>query len=232
MNRVLFILLLSLPQTLLAWQTLEKGFERKAPASGIHLFRVDPTLYRIDLLTSAGFDAAALPTASFREKSRAMLVINGGFFDENFRPIGLVVRNGASLNPLTRANLGIFQVRPGGVASIIHERDWSGEGVETALQVGPRLVIAGATPKFKKEMEPHRRSAVGITKEGKILIALSNSPISIQEWAELLRKEAPYALNLDGGGSSQISVKFKNFSLEVPGATGIPTALAVLGQPK
>lgn len=208
-----------------SWTQLHEGWSYQKIAT-VHLFRLDPAQCRLDLLVATDFRQAALPAKGFREKSQAGLVINGGFFDESFRSLGLLVRQGKVVNPLRQVDWGIFQIRPG-VAAIIHRSQWGGEGVETALQAGPRLVIDGKIPSFKAETESHRRSAIGVTSEGKIIIAISEAPIPLRQWAELMQQQSVAALNLDGGGSSQISVKLKDFSLELPGTTGVPNALAV-----
>ena len=194
-----------------------------------HLFRLDPHQKRIELLLAADYSASALSADQFRDKSGAQLVINGGFFDERSRSLGLIVRKGQQLNPLRRADWGIFQLKAG-IPTILHRQQWSRDGVEMALQVGPRLVIDGSIPPFKPEAELHRRSAIGITPEGWIVIALSDRPIAIHSWAELLQKASRNALNLDGGGSSQISVKLDTFSLNLPGTTAVPNAVAVFAK--
>ena len=89
-------------------------------------------------------------------------------------------------------------------------------------------MIDGKIPRFKPEPEAHRRSALGITREGWILLAVADTPIGIGPWAELLQKEAVDVLNLDGGGSSQLSVQVGGFTLDLPGTTTVPNALAVV----
>ncbi len=229
-RRLLILSLFLVPSPLWAgWGTVAEGIEYRNLTTGearIHYFRIDPSRTRLDLLLASDHHVPHQSAKTFREKSGASLTVNGGFFDESFRSLGLLVKRGRIVNPLRNAGWGIFQIKNGRPA-IIHRGEWSPEEVELALQVGPRLVVNGQIPSFKPESEPHRRSAVGVTADGKLLIALCGTPIGIGEWAALLAREAPNALNLDGGGSSQISVKLKDFSLEVPGTTGIPNALAV-----
>ena len=226
LNSLLFLV----PFPLFAgWGTVVEGIEYRKLTTGearIHYFRIDPSRTRLDLLLASDHQVPHQSAKTFREKTGAGLAVNGGFFDESFRSLGLLVKGGRIVNPVRNAGWGIFQIREGRPA-IIHRSEWSPEGVDLALQVGPRLVVNGRIPSFKPESEPHRRSAVGITADGKLLIALCETPIGIGEWAALLSREAPNALNLDGGGSSQISVKLKEFSLEVPGTTGVPNAVAV-----
>ncbi|MBI2083454.1 MAG: phosphodiester glycosidase family protein [Deltaproteobacteria bacterium] len=230
MNKTFFFILLffslCLPLETLAWKPLQKGWDYQQEGSRIHLFQIDPREYRFDLLVARDNNTPTLAAKTYREKSGALLVVNGGFFDENFRSLGLLVKKGKILNPLRNSEWGIFQIRDK-TPSVIHRRDWNPEKVEIAIQVGPRLVIDGRIPSFKPEEEPHRRSAIGVTKEGKILIAIADEPIEMKKWAELIQRYAPFAMNLDGGGSSQISVRLKDLSLELIGTTAIPNAVAV-----
>lgn len=218
------------------WQVIDDGIQHRAATyrkgdreRRDHFFRIDPSRRRPDLLIAGDDQVPHLSAKAFREKSGALLVINGGFFDEKFRSLGLLVRRGVVINPLRPADWGIFQWGPQTLA-VIHRRDWTGEGVEFAIQVGPRLVVDGRIPSFKAEKEPHRRSALGVTADSQILVAISESPLPIREWAEELQREAVSALNLDGGGSSQISVKLGGFSLELPGTTGVPNAIGIFAR--
>ena len=178
--------------------------------------------------------STTLTANRYREQSGAVLVINGGFFNEFFRSLGLLVRRGKVLNPIRETSWGIFLLggQDGKGPSIINRRDWKSANAAAttlAIQVGPRLVIDGMIPSFK-ESGPTRRSAIGITKEGTVVIALMEGAVSLKKWAELLAQECPWALNLDGGGSSQIAVKTGRFSLNVEGLTAVPNALGVFGK--
>lgn len=224
---VLLVLFLSLFSTnAIAWQSIQKGWEYQKEGPRIHIFRIDPKEYRLDILIANDHGTPTLAAKTFREKSGALLVINGGFFDEKLRSLGLLVKKRQIVNLLRNSEWGIFQIRDH-VPSIIHRRDWNPEKVEMAIQAGPRLVIDGQIPSFKPEEQPHRRSAMGVTPEGKVLIAICDEPIEMRKWAELIQRFAPSAMNLDGGGSSQISVQLKDFSLELIGTTGVPNAVAV-----
>lgn len=226
MKRLFFLFLLFVSPSLLAeWRVVDPGLDYQRVGESVHLFRIDPGKFRLDLLLASDYGAAALTSGRFRERSGASLVINGGFFDEVFRPLGLRERRGERIHPVRNASWGIFLLGGKGPA-IIHQRDWNPEGVSMAIQVGPRLLVDGKVPSFK-ETGPSRRSALGITAEGLVVVAASDQPLLLREWALLLQKESVQALNLDGGGSSQISAKIGGFSLEVEGATGIPDAIAV-----
>lgn len=185
------------------------------------------------LLLASDYGTSPMTVRQYHERSGVLLVINGGFFDEFYRSLGLLVRQGRLLNPLRETSWGIFLLKEKGKeASIISHRDWKSADLPStmlAIQVGPRLVIDGKIPSFI-ESGPTRRSAVGMTRQGMVMIALTEGGLSLREWAELLAQECPWALNLDGGGSSQIAVKTGSFSLNVEGLTAVPNAIGVFGK--
>jgi uncharacterized protein YigE (DUF2233 family) len=223
----LFLLLVFPARAFPDWRTLEPGLEYESrPTFSAHIFRIDPKKFRVDLLLARDFGGTALTADSYRRRSGAVLAINGGFFDAGFRSLGLLHRRGQTLQPLREVSWGVFAVSAQGTR-ILSRTDWNPAGVETALQVGPRLVVDGAVQKFK-EAEPSRRSGVCLTPEGKLEIAVAEKPILLSEWAAFLQKDCPNALNLDGGGSTQISAKVSDWSLTVEGLTTVPNALAVL----
>ena len=244
MKKTLFLLVLCLlPSFAFAdWKMVEPGIDyRREGEPTVHFFRIDPARYRLDLLLASDYKVAALTMENYRTKSGALFVINGGFFDESFRSLGLLHRNGQTINPVREVSWGIFLIDAKGpriiqrkdwlpsravASAVLREAAWKSDGVKTAIQVGPRLVVDGKVQTFK-EAEPSRRSAIGITPEGLIEIVLSENLLTLKEWAETLQKDCPNALNLDGGGSSQLSAAFSGLSLKIDGMTTVPNAVAV-----
>lgn len=213
-----------------AWRNLQPGLDYESRIEiSAHVFRIDPAKFRVGLVLASDFKEPALTANEFRERSKAVLAVNGGFFAEAFRAMGLLFRNGKVLNPLRASAWGIFAVTDKG-ARILHRNDWDPKGVPeavtAALQVGPRLVVDGAVQKFKPAA-PDRRSAVGITSDGKIEIAIAEKPVLMEDWAAFMKRDCPDALNLDGGGSTQIAAKISDWSLNVEGFTAVPDGLAV-----
>ncbi|HEX5036952.1 MAG TPA: phosphodiester glycosidase family protein [bacterium] len=221
---------LSLPLTASAeWKELAPGLSYEArPESQAHVFRIDLKKNRVDVLTAPVLNRSALTAREFREHTQAVLAVNGGFFDAAFQGMGLIVRDGKVLQPLRASAWGIFAVSKD-EARILHRKDWNPKGVTAALQVGPRLVVDGEVQHFK-EAGPSRRSAVGITPEGEIEIAVAEKPMLLSEWAAFMGKDCPNVLNLDGGGSTQISVHAGDFDLNVEGYTAVPNALGIFSR--
>ncbi len=155
-------------------------------------------------------------------------MINGGFFSPEHKSLGLLVRDGKTINPLHPTSWwAIFQIAKEKPAIIPLRSFKANAETEMALQVGPRLVVNGEIPQFKPSLA--RRSGVGIRRNGNIIIAVTaNDEISMEEFANLFRGlECVDALNLDGGGSSQLYFSLNGFKLEVPGISRIANAITV-----
>jgi len=176
---------------------------------GIQAFALDLNDWKLRILT---FRDGARKTARAEEVGKshaASLVINGGFFDPQNRSLGLLIDEGKQLNPVRKADWGVFSVSSKEPrASIVHTRTWrkkKKKGLpEFAIQSGPRLVVSARALSLK----PHwaRRTAIGIQRGGrKVVVLVSSQSISMKELAQLfLDIDCPYALNLDGGSSTQL----------------------------
>jgi uncharacterized protein YigE (DUF2233 family) len=170
--------------------------------------------------------------AQVAQRLGALAVINGGYFDEQSRPLGLIVSDGRQVNPLRSADWGVLLVR-GRRAEIVHTRQVRElEGVQQALQCGPRLVAEGRPLKLKPSA-PEPRSAVGLDAAGRlVLAATTHGGLTLAQFAAILaRPEAEgglglsAALNLDGGPSSQMCVPGR---ADLPGGWAMPSHLALL----
>lgn len=202
-------------------------FKTQQPA--VHYFKMDPRSVKIDILLSA----EGLTASEFRKRHQSVLVINGGFFDVNGKSMGLMIRHGVEANPLRQNSWPIFLLggKEAKTPFIVPREEWQKNqkkygNVQLALQVGPRLVVEGKIQSFKESLSD-KRSAIGITKEGQLIIAMSQSPLWLKDWATLLSRYCVNAMNLDGGGSSQISFHDKGISINIDGDTPVPNAISV-----
>jgi len=159
-------------------------------------------------------------------------VVNGGFFLPDRSPLGLVISDGVKLNPLRRADWGVFYIARGR-PHIVHTRDFKeSDAISQAIQSGPRLVADGRP--FKLKRQTARRTAIAIDAAGRILLVftLVGSPLA-SDLAEILRRQEPegagarFALNLDGGPSSQAYVETGGMHLRLDGGWPVPTAVAL-----
>ena len=203
----------------------------EAPVAG-HVFRVDLRHARIEILDARRGDRRAARVATLREDAKALLVMNGGFFDTEIRPLGLVISANGQTSPLRKLDQGIFLIA-GGTPRIQHASEPIPANVEAALQAWPRLVVDGQPLRLKPQKS--RRSAICVPGDGTVLLVVFDSIVSLQELATELARPAKdgglgcwSALNLDGGPSSQVSLKTPAMSLEVDGGWAVPNAVAVL----
>lgn len=220
-----------------SWRHLGDGIQYRrldsvslTPWSHVHVFRIDPSKNHFGLLMAKDFGKLHASVAEFLEHTSANIAVNGGFFGERYEPLGLRIQDGVKRNSLKPISWwGIFYIKDG-KAHISNIKHFSGNaGVDLAIQTGPRLLIHGRIPSLK----PGRaeRSALGITRKGKvILLVTENTPLSTRELAELMRAEpigALYALNLDGGSSTQLAAHIHGFSLRVHGFSEVADVLTV-----
>jgi exopolysaccharide biosynthesis protein len=136
--------------------------------------------------------------------------VNGGYFNENFAPLGLRIANGQMIAPLQRARLitGVLVASPRGV-QIVRSRQFSRRlGVTAAIQCGPFLIDRGQPISGLNDSHLARRTFAATTGGSRALIGVC-SGVSLAELAKILTTTAlaedlkiERALNLDGGSSS------------------------------
>jgi len=93
-------------------------------------------------------------------------------------------------------------------------------------------VVNGRTPRLKEEISP--KSAVGIDKDGNLILIATEGSVEINKLAKLLAKPEKQggaglsqALNLDGGSSTQFYFKSGDRELSIPGLAKVPVGLGV-----
>ena len=211
------------------WQKLDNGLEMR-------------TIYRRTGISVVTVTALRAPAArvhvgsghlwrapEWAAKTGALAVVNGGYFNAQAQPLGLRVSDGKRTNALyARANWGVFFIRDGR-AFIAHTRDYKpSPQTKQAMQCGPRLVVKGHTTDLKEQWG--RRSGIGVDARGRVILAVSDGALSFDDWAALWADagamNCPDALNLDGGGSTQMSVKSK-CPVEISGAWPVPDVVLV-----
>ena len=136
--------------------------------------------------------------------------VNGGYFNENFAPLGLRIANGQMIAPLQRARLitGVLVASPRGV-QIVRSREFSRRlGVTAAIQCGPFLVDRGQPISGLNDSHLARRTFAATTGGSRALVGVC-SEVSLAELAKILATTSlaedlkiERALNLDGGSSS------------------------------
>jgi hypothetical protein len=211
------------------WQAIAPGAERLRFSENnlrLELFRFDLDRYRVDVIVPG--PERPRSAAALRAETGAVAAVNGGFFDENWKSLGLRIAASKTVIGLRpRVDWGVLMVR-GRRASIVHSREYRADPTtETAIQVGPRLLVDGQPLKLKPQSS--RRTAVAIDKDGRFLtLVIADAPASAQRLAEALSGLGfDAALMLDGGPSTQLSLELGEVRLSLPGGYAVPDGLLV-----
>lgn len=219
------------------WQKLSPGVEYQdleggilTPWSHIHAFRINLKYNKLELVSAQQMHALNASTDQFAQYSHALISINGGFFDEQFKPLGLRINNKKIYNPLKPISWwGVFYVKNNRpyISKVRHF--YPDKQIDFAIQSGPRLLIHGKTPLLKQGVAD--RSALGITADGRVILLVStNAAMTTAELAHLLRSAPLYctdAINLDGGSSSQLFAHIGHFQLNIHGFSNVSDAIVV-----
>jgi len=135
---------------------------------------------------------------------------NGGYFDTEFKPIGLRVIDGTTFSPLRRARLitGILLQSDRGI-DVVRVGEFSRtKQIIAAIQSGPFLVEGNKRIRGLNDSQLARRTFAGIATNDRALLGVC-SDVSLAELSNILAT-APIAadskirraMNLDGGSSS------------------------------
>jgi hypothetical protein len=174
------------------------------------------------------------------------VAVNGGFYDADRRPMGLVVSEGHLFHPLGPSGSGVLEGDPLPMR-VVHRDAWQ-PGALMALQSIDRLVDAGVNL-VQPRAGAHRdaRAAValsadaawavvafsdrsaGRTDEGFRLSSTSGHGLTLAGFAALLvdRLGAGQALNLDGAVSTQLAARVGGASVRVVGERGTVQAVVL-----
>lgn len=219
------------------WQELSAGIEFQdleggilTPWSHIYVFRIDLKKNQLDAITAQnlGFNNASVD--QFAQSSKALISVNGGFFDPSFKPLGLRISSSRIKNPLKQVSWwGIFYVKNKKPFISDVKHFYPDNQIDFAIQSGPRLLIRGRIPSLKQGIAD--RSALGITEDGRVIILVStNAAMTTDELAHLLKApplRCTDAINLDGGSSSQLFAHIDSFRLNVHGFSNVSDAIIV-----
>ncbi len=229
------------PKAAYVWRELSDGLSyatytfaiSETERGTIHAFRIDPARYRISVAIAPDEKAGAT-AREFAQRNRALVAINGGFFTPEHLSIGLIAKDGKALRPIHRNSWwSVFHITDGVPAITPYKEFELKPTTSMALQVGPRVVIDNTIPKLKEGISA--RSAIGIQRDGKVVLAITQGfGISMRELAKRMSASpfdgglfCPNAMALDGGSSSQLFAKVKDFELSLEGLVPVANAVVV-----
>ena len=228
------------------WQEVEPGFsvaryhigtESQVLKSEVFLLKFNLASFSIDAVAAEDLGEAQSDVESLTKKSDAVAGINANFFDENGDPLGLLVTNFKSKRRLHQGGkllTGVFSIADD-KASIVHRSAFTvADNTRTAVQAGPRLISGSQPQKLLSPDVTSRRSGVAITRTGEVIFfaTLLRFPgATLGQVQQMLldpRLDVVDALNLDGGGSSQLFIRGNAATANdmlITGGDKVPAAL-------
>jgi len=228
-----------------AWRTIFKGvefrriaLERTEPSSLVELklLRFDGHWIVPKILAAEQFQLKTASAKTFGERSRALATINASYFDERGRPLAYLKTADKEINRAVSKHAlytGVFGRRESTPFVTLRDGFLPADATE-ALQSGPLLLHKSAAVEILSGLGRYaRRSVIGIDKEGRMIIGVTDTVaggLSFAELQELFaatqwQLETSDLLNLDGGGSAQLYVKAGKFEEWLAGATEVPVAI-------
>ena len=133
--------------------------------------------------------------------------VNGGYFDTDFRPLGLRVIDGVTRSPLVHARLftGVLCGSPRGIEIIRLGEFSQKKKCNAAIECGPFLIDGGMPVRGLDRLRSARRTFAAVARGGDTALGISSN-LSLAELAGALSALPDFkiwrALNLDGGSSS------------------------------
>jgi len=148
--------------------------------------------------------------AAVMKREKCVCGVNGGYFDTEFKPIGLRVADGTTFSPLRRARLitGILLQSDRGI-DVVRVSEFSRtKKIITAIQSGPFLVEGNKLIRGLNDSQVARRTFAGIATNDRAFLGVC-SDVSLAGLANIVAtspivadSKIQRAMNLDGGSSS------------------------------
>lgn len=235
----------------LVWDKLGNGLEQtnfkmngdSIISSSIAIVRSDMKSHRIATIRASEFGWKAATVQALCKAAGAVACINANFFDEQGKPLGLVISRGIIHQRIHKGGgllTGILFVTPKTIG-VAYRDTFSTEGVVEAVQAGPRLVSKGAIVEgLKESSRSSNLSGICVDGEQRVSIFRVTSGVfggSLHQLQAVLTNPSigcVEALNFDGGGSSSMyisgeiqghagAVREENF----PGTDEVPVAIGL-----
>jgi exopolysaccharide biosynthesis protein len=158
--------------------------------------------------------------AAVARRARAIAGVNGGYFDPQNAPVGLLISDGKLIAPLRKARLlsGVLVITKARVEVIRPAEYSSRKNAIAALQCGPFLVDGAKAVAGLNDTRPARRTFVFTSGPDRGAIGFC-STVTLAQLGEILATpelKVQRALNLDGGSSSAFWFSGTNGVVSIP----------------
>jgi len=217
-----------------AWDVVAQGLEMRRyrtdnAAEILQAVRIDPAHYNFRVHYRPG---DPLTIQQWQDVlPAAVMIVNANFFDPQNRVQGLLISDGVVHGRSYVGRGGTFVVQVG----LPHVRStrlepYRGEAVEQAVQAFPMLVLDGQQAYTDaRQTRPARRTIIGQDEQGRILVMVTPGfGIGLFDLSAFLSGTDigfVNAFNLDGGGSTMLSVQAADY--RVVSFDPVPAVLAV-----
>jgi uncharacterized protein YigE (DUF2233 family) len=186
--------------------------------SSYRVVAAHPNAVRIEIVYRDRHQQPIQTFAALREDfgSDLLAATNAGIFKNKRSPTGLLIAGGELINGLSLADgVGNFYLKPNGVffvhgdtAAILESAEFArafppdASPIRHATQSGPLLISRGRLhPRLRPDsQEYYIRNAVGVRRDGTVILVLSLGGINLYDLANALKErfDCPDALYLDG----------------------------------
>ena len=226
------------------WELLRPGLERRVirlvdeaerPLERLYVVRLQPELYRVTIAYRPG---EAQSMAAWQEETRALLLVNGGFFTAEMVATGRIVVDGVGSGVSYKGFGGMLVVAADSADSVesvsvrsLEERPYDpNELLAYGVQSFPLLVKPGGEIGYPEEDgQQARRTVVGMDGDGRLLFILApNGTFTLHELSRYLLASdlaLEIALNLDGGTST--GLRLAEPAEEIPAFVPLPAVIAI-----
>ena len=219
------------------WESLQAGLERRTirllnengrQTEQLYMLRLDPNLFEFRLGYSPGQPKLL---ATWQAETGALVVVNGGFFTEDYLATGLIVVDGQASGSSYEGFGGMVTIAEGEVAvrSLVERPYTPTESFDYALQAFPMLVLQGEPAYQNADLDAARRTVIGVDGDGRILLILASwGSFTLTELSSYLASAdfgLVTALNLDGGTSTGLILADPLES--IPAFVPLPDVIAI-----
>jgi hypothetical protein len=215
----------------MTWQVAAPGIEFVEFATEGPGLRQPVRAVRVDLfrarlrLVPAGESGVRQTVSRIAAPLAEHVAINASFFDDKDRAIGAVVDNSAIIARRIVKSWGALVISGKNSQILLGDTLRLEPPPLIAVQGIPRLLVGGEVLQLK----PQIADRTAVCAQGRHVIFVVTGSLEATALAELLRDRLGCrdALNLDGGPSTQLSVRLGKLRVDVPGWP-VPNALVAI----
>ena len=225
-----------------SWTNLAPGIDQRMyyPSwlSWLYVVRIDPTLYHFRVHYHEG--TAFFISEWLERLSNPIVVVNVNFFEPNHHILGMIFSDGVKYGETFQNRGGMFFIQDGipNIESLIAS-PYQNEIYDQAIQAFPMLIVDQQQFYFDRHRDvATRRTVIAMDNDDNVLLIITPlGGITLLNLAQYLVKsdlKIVNALNLDGGGSSMMSINMggNQPSVIVKSFDPVPSVLSIYSSHK